>query len=165
MSTIFSRSATTWVFLSITLPLPFSYTLPLSFLSLLATLPSWLCLPSSQDLEGQLCGLVVCPMCQYMSVLMLHISVILWWFLPAATCIFSFNKFFFQLVSFSAIIKYLATELLELAGNAAHNNKKQHIVPRYPTAPMLPMTTRRYGTLACEYEFTVAAYLYWARPG
>ena len=50
---------------------------------------------------------------------------------------FVVNNFFFQLVYLSAILEYLATEILELAGNlhAAHDNKKQCIVPRHFQLP------------------------------
>nr|XP_020480168.1 histone H2A, sperm-like [Monopterus albus] len=34
-------------------------------------------------------------------------------------------------VFLSAILEYLCAEILELAGNACHDNKKQRIVPRY----------------------------------
>ena len=33
------------------------------------------------------------------------------------------------LVYLAAVLEYLASKTLELAGNAVHNNKKQHIVP------------------------------------
>jgi histone H2A len=47
------------------------------------------------------------------------------------SCIFSFNNLFFQLVYLSAVLEYLAAAILELAGNAARDNKKQCIVPRH----------------------------------
>ena len=31
-------------------------------------------------------------------------------------------------------MEYLAAEVLELAGNAARNNEKTHIIPKHPTA-------------------------------
>ena len=31
-------------------------------------------------------------------------------------------------------MEYLAAEVLELAGNAARDNEKTHIIPKHPTA-------------------------------
>ena len=44
-------------------------------------------------------------------------------------CIILFNKFHFCSVYLAAVPKYLAAEILKLTSNAAHDNKKHHIIP------------------------------------
>ena len=41
------------------------------------------------------------------------------------------SDFFSRTVYLAAVLEYLAAEILELAGNAARDNKKQRIVPRH----------------------------------
>ena len=35
------------------------------------------------------------------------------------------------LVYLTTVLEYMVAETIELTGNAVHNNKKQHIVPRH----------------------------------
>ena len=41
------------------------------------------------------------------------------------------NRGVLSIVYLAAVLEYLAAEILELAGNAARDNKKQRIVPRH----------------------------------
>ena len=41
------------------------------------------------------------------------------------------NRGVLPIVYLAAVLEYLAAEILELAGNAARDNKKQRIVPRH----------------------------------
>ena len=47
-------------------------------------------------------------------------------------------------VYLAAVMEYLAAEVLELAGNAARDNKKTRIIPRYCSCSLESLTFQTY---------------------
>lgn len=59
----------------------------------------------------------------------------------------------------AAVLEYLAAEILELAGNAARDNKKQRIVPRH-----LQLAIRNDEEYVLTYTALLVSYGGWCHP-